>query len=194
MEAIRLGDSNLFLKGIVQQEYYDPTTGNIIGFDNVATDGAISTEVNLQEVIGGFGNPVVGVIPDSTRMTGSYTSAAFSLHTRKLITGGKLSYGGIAPKCETITAEGTSLTVTSTPAKHYAQPASDTIAWCYVKPVGAGTYMGTNYGVNIGTKTVNFTAIAGQQYQVFYLSLNGIFLLLQHLGFYVFSLRQKEKL
>ena len=168
MEAIRLGDANIFLKGIVQQEYYDPTTGNIIGFDNVATDGAIETSVNLQEITGGFGNPVVGVIPDSTRMTGTYTSAAFSLHTRKLITGGTLSFGGVAPKCETITAVGTQLTVSNTPAKHYAQPASDTTAWCYVKPVGAANYMGTNYGVSMSTKVVNYTAVAGQQYQVFY--------------------------
>ena len=172
MEAIRLGDSNLFLKGIVQQEYYDPTTGHIIGFDNVATDGAIETSVNLQEITGGFGNPVVGVIPDSTRMTGSYTSAAFSLHTRKLITGGQLSYGGVAPKCEVITAQSTKLTVSSIPAKHYAQPASDTMAWCYVKPVNADTYMGTNYGVNISTKEVNYTAVVGQQYQVFYFTEN----------------------
>lgn len=168
MDAIRLGDSNIFLKGIVEQIYYDPTTGNIIGYDNVATDGAIETEVNLQEITGGFGNPVVGVIPDSTRMTGSYTSAAFSLHTRQLITGGNLHYGGVSPVCETITAIGTTLTVSKTPAKHYAQPLSDEKAWCYVKPVGAANYMGTNYGVDLTTKQVDYTAVAGQEYEVFY--------------------------
>lgn len=168
MDAIQLGDANIFLKGIVEQIYYDPTTGNIIGYDNVATDGAIETSVNLQEITGGFGNPVVGVIPDSTRMTGSYTSAAFSLHTRKLITGGKLSYGGVSPRCEVVTAVGTTLTVKDTPVKHYAQPASDEMAWCYVKPVGAANYQGTNYGVNMVTKVVNYTAVAGQQYEVYY--------------------------
>lgn len=168
MEAIRLGDPNIFLKGIVEQVYYDPTTGNIIGYDNVATDGAIETSVNLQEITGGFGNPVVGIIPDSTRMTGTYTSAAFSLHTRKLISGGSLHFNGVAPVCETITASGTTLTVTKTPVKHYAQPASDTTAWCYVKPLGAANYQGTNYGVNMTNKRVNYTAEPGQQYEVFY--------------------------
>ena len=168
MDAIRLGDANTFLKGMVEQIYYDPTSGNIIGYDNVATDGAIETQVNLQEITGGFGNPVVGIIPDSTRMTGSYTSAAFSLHTRKLITGGNLKYGGVSPVCETITAVGTTLTVTKTPAKHYAQPLADEKAWCYVKPVGAAGYLGTNYGVDITTKIVNYTAVAGQSYEVFY--------------------------
>lgn len=172
MDAIRLGDPNIFLKGIVEQIYYDPTTGHIIGYDNVATDGAIETDVNLQEITGGFGNPVVGVIPDSTRMTGTYTSAAFSLHTRQMITGGNLHYNAVSPVCETITATGTTLTVSKTPAKHYAQPLSDVKAWCYVKPVGAATYMGTNYGVDITTKQVNYTAVAGQSYEVFYFTEN----------------------
>lgn len=172
MDAIRLGDPNIFLKGIVEQIYYNPTTGHIIGYDNVATDGAIETDVNLQEITGGFGNPVVGVIPDSTRMTGTYTSAAFSLHTRQMITGGNLHYNAVSPVCETITATGTTLTVSKTPAKHYAQPLSDVKAWCYVKPVGAATYMGTNYGVDITTKQVNYTAVAGQSYEVFYFTEN----------------------
>lgn len=172
MDAIRLGDPNIFLKGIVEQIYYNPTTGHIIGYDNVATDGAIETDVNLQEITGGFGNPVVGVIPDSTRMTGTYTSAAFSLHTRQMITGGNLHYNAVSPVCETITATGTTLTVSKTPAKHYAQPLSDVKAWCYVKPVGAANYMGTNYGVDITTKQVNYTAVAGQSYEVFYFTEN----------------------
>ena len=168
MDAIRLGDANIFLKGIVEQIYYDPDTGNIIGYDNVATDGAITTECNLQEITGGFGNPVVGVIPDSTRMTGTYTSAAFSLHTRQLISGGSLHYGGVAPVCEVVTAQNNTITVSQTPAKHYAQPLSDTTAWCYVKPVNSANYMGTNYGVSLTTREVNFTAITGQQYEVYY--------------------------
>lgn len=172
MNAIQLGDANIFLKGIVDQIYRDPTTGNIIGFDNVATDGAIETSVNLQEITGGFGNPVVGVIPDSTRMTGSYTSAAFSLRTRQLISGGNLHYNAVSPVCETVTANNNQLIVSGNPVKHYAQPASDTTAWCYVKPVGAATYMGTNYGVNTSTKVVNYTPIDGQQYEVFYFVMN----------------------
>lgn len=168
MDAIRFGDPNIILKGIVEQIYYDPTTGNIIGYDNVGTEGAIETEVNLQEITGGFGNPVIGIIPDSTRMTGTYTSAAFSLHTRQMITGGNLHYGGVSPVCETITATGTTLKVSKTPAKHYAQPLSDEKAWCYVKPVGAANYMGTNYGVDLTTKQVDYTAVAGQNYEVFY--------------------------
>ena len=173
MDAITLGNKNYFLKGIAEQTFFDPTTGNIVGYDNVASDGAVASSVNLQEIAGGFGNPVVGVIPDTTRLTGTYTSQAFSLETRKLISGGKLSYGGVASVCESITATGTSLTVTKTPVKHYAQPVSDTLAWCYVKEKNADTYLGTNYGVDIATKTVQgFTAVPNTDYEVFYFTEN----------------------
>lgn len=169
MNAINLGNPNLFVKGVAEQIFYDPATGNIVGYDNVASEAAITTSVNLQNIEGGMGNALVGVIPDTTRVTGTYTSQAFSLETRRLITGGALSYGGISPVCEEITASGATLTVTNTPAKHYAQPASDTNCWCYVKEKDATTYAGTNYSVSPTTKRVtDFIATSGTVYQVFY--------------------------
>lgn len=173
MNAITLGNPNLFLKGIAEQTFFDPSTGNIVGFDNVASDAAISTSVNLQEVTGGFGNAVVGVFPDTVRLTGTYTSQAFSLQTRRLITGGALAYNAVAPICETIKANSTELTVSKTPAKHYGQPAADENAWCYVKPQGAAGYAGTNYELDITSKKVlNFVATVDQTYEVYYFSVN----------------------
>ena len=173
MTAITLGTPNLFLKGIAEQTFYDPATGNIVGFDNVASEAAISTSVNLQEVVGGLGNALVGVFPDTVRLTGTYTSQAFSLETRRLITGGVLAYNAKAPVCETITATGTTLTVSRTPAKHYGQPASDTNAWCFVKPQGAASYPGTNYQIDPSTsQVVNFAATAGTTYEVYYFAEN----------------------
>lgn len=173
MNVITLGNPNLFLKGIAELTFMDPSTGNIIGFDNVGSDAAVTSSVNLQEVAGGLGNALVGVFPDTVRLTGTYTSQAFSLETRQLITGGTLAYNAVSPVCETITASGTTLTVSKTPAKHYGQSAADTNAWCYVKPQGAATYPGTNYEINIGTKTVvNFAADANQTYEVYYFAQN----------------------
>lgn len=173
MNAITLGNPNLFVKGIAEQTFIDPQTGNIVGFDNVASESAVTSSVNLQEITGGFGNAVVGVIPDSTRLTGSYTSQAFSLETRRLITGGVLAYNAVAPVCETIVANGTTLTVSRTAEKHYGQPASDTEAWCYVKEQGASQYAGTNYGIDIATGNVTgFTATSGKTYEVYYFAHN----------------------
>ena len=173
LTPITLGTPNLFLKGIAEQTFYDASTGNIVGYDNVASEAAISTSVNLQEVVGGMGNALVGVFPDTVRLTGTYTSQAFSLETRRLITGGTLAYGAVAPFCQTITASGTTLTVEKTPAKHYGQPASDTNCWCYVKPQGAATYSGQNYEIDPSTKqVVNFAATASQTYEVYYFAEN----------------------
>lgn len=173
MNAIALGTPNLFLKGIAEQTFYDASTGNIIGFDNVASEAAIATSVNLQEVVGGLGNALVGVFPDTVRLTGTYTSQAFSLETRRLITGGTLAYNAVAPICETITAADTTLTVSKTPAKHYGQPAGDANCWCYVKEQGAATYAGTNYQINPSTKqVVNFAATASHVYEVYYFAVN----------------------
>lgn len=173
MNAITLGNPNLFLKGIAELMFYDPSTGNIVGYDNVGSDSAVTSSVNLQEVAGGLGNALVGVFPDTVRLSGTYTSQAFSLETRRLITGGTLAYNAVSPVCETITAAGASLTVSKTPAKHYGQSASDTNAWCYVKPQGAAAYPGTNYEINPATKqVVNFAAASGTTYEVYYFAQN----------------------
>lgn len=173
MNAISFGNPALYVKGIAERRYYDFTTGNIVGLDKVASEAAFTASANLQEITGGFGNPLVGVLPDSTRVTGTYTSQAFSLETRKLITGGDIAYNAPSPICETIVASGATLTVSKTPAKHLGQPASDTTCWCYVKPQGEATYSGTNYEVDPTTKQVlNFTATSGQTYEVFYFANN----------------------
>lgn len=173
MNAITLGNPNLYLKGIAETTFTDPATGNIVGYDNVGSESAVTASVNLQEIAGGMANGLAGVLPDTVRLSGTYTSQAFSLETRRLITGGTLAYNAVAPVSETITAAGTVLTVSRTPAKHYGQPASDVNCWCYVREHGAATYAGTNYEVSPLTNTVvNFTAESGKQYDVYYFSEN----------------------
>lgn len=169
MNAIRLGDPNLFVKGIAEVTITDPKTGNIIGFDKVASEGSITSSVNMGEITGGIGNPLLITIPDTTRITGALTSQAFSLEQRALTAGGNVNYNGLTPVCEHITATGATLKVTGNPVKHYAQTASDATAWCYVRVHGADNYVGTNYGVDVSTKEVKgFTAVLGTEYDVFY--------------------------
>lgn len=169
MNAITLGKPNLYLKGMVKQIFRDRATGNIVGYDTVGSEFALTVEKNDGLIEGGFLNPVVKVIPDTVRASGTYTSQAFSLETRQLATGGELAYNGISTVCETIVATGTTLAVEGTPAKSYAQKASDTYGWCYVRESGAGEYQGTNYGINLTTKEVDgFTAVSGTSYDVIY--------------------------
>jgi len=166
--AFTFGDPRLFVIGC-ELTMFDPETGNVVGYDNVGTDAAINYTFDFTEVTGGFQNQLVGLIPHTTRLTGSYTSQAFSLAQRALLSGGSLSYSAVAPVCETIKANGTTLTVSKTPAKAQSQSSADTTAWCYVRPHGTTAYEGVNYGVDISTKNVqNFTATANEEYDVFY--------------------------
>lgn len=169
MNATTIGTPNKIVKGIANVIITDPTTGNIVAYDNVASEGATSTSVSLNEIAGGAGNGVIAIIPDTTRVTGTLTSQAFSLEERALATGGELAYGGIVRVCETITSAGGTLTITGNPTKAYEQSADDVYGWCYVSESGASSYIGTNYNVDLTTKTVvDFVAEAGKTYVVQY--------------------------
>lgn len=170
LNAIKLGSPNLFVKGIAEVTITDYTSGNIIGFDKVASEGSITSSVNMGEIVGGIGSPLLMTIPDTTRISGSLTSQAFSMEQRALTSGGNISYGGITPVCEHVTATGGKLTVTKgTPVKHYAQAAEETTGWCYVREHGGGEYYGTNYHIDLESKQVtDFVATSGTEYDVFY--------------------------
>ena len=166
--AFTFGDPRLFVIGC-ELTMYDPETGNVVGYDNVGTDAAINYTFDFTEVVGGMQNQLVGLIPHTTRLTGSYTSQAFSLAQRALLSGGALTYNAAAPVCETIKATGATLTVSKTPVRAQSQSSSDAYAWCYVRPHGVTSYEGVNYGVDLSTKQVqNFTATANTDYDVFY--------------------------
>lgn len=169
MNAITIGKPDKFLKGIAKIKVTDPTTGNIVAYDRVLQEGAISTDANMGEIVGGLGAELQGIIPDTVRLTGTVTSQAFSLEARQFVMGGNHSYNAVTSVCETVTAGGSSLTVTGTPVKHKAQPTSDTYAWCYVRPHNATEYSGTNYRLDMASKVVmDFVATNGEQYDVTY--------------------------
>lgn len=169
MNAFNFGSPNLFVKGLAEITVIDPATGNIIAYDNVASDSAVTSSVNMGEITGGLNNPLQLNIPDTTRITGTLTSQAFSLRQRALATGGTIGYNAITRVCETITASSAALTVTKTPAKAYGQPASDTYGWAWVREHGAAEYSGQNYGVDLTSKTIrNFNAVSGKSYDVTY--------------------------
>lgn len=165
----KIGGDTLFVSGVVELTMFDIHNGNVIGYDNVGSSSALNYSFDLAEITGGIHNNLVGLIPHTTRLSGNYTSEAFSLSHRALASGGNETYNTIVPICETITATSTTLTVRRIPAKSQAQPESDMYAWCYVREHNAKSYEGTNYGISISTKTVlNFTAEIGKRYDVFY--------------------------
>lgn len=172
MNAITLGNPNLFVKGMVEVVVTDPESGNIIGYDNVASESAVTTSVNMGEITGGIGNPLLINIPDTTRISGSLTSQAFSLQQRALMTGGAITYNSAIPYCETITANSAGyILTTKAPVSGYGQTNGGD-PWCYVREHGATTYTATAYTIQTiagGNYKVNgFTGVSGKQYDVFY--------------------------
>lgn len=169
MTTFNFGDPNLFCQGVVEQTLFDPTTGNVVGYDKVGSDVAIKYTFDFAEITGGFNNALVGLIPHTTRLTGTYTSQAFSLAERALLSGGALNYNAVSPVCETVSATGATISVTKTPAKAYSQPTDDIYCWAQVREHGTAHYEGTNYKVDPGTKqVVDFVATSGKEYDVFY--------------------------
>ena len=114
-------DPKLFVKGAAEVIFTDPKTGAICGYEKVLSDAAVQSSVNLGEITGGIGNRLVGVIPDSARITGSFTEEAFSLRTRAAIMGGNVAYNASVPICEKVTASSPVLTVSRDPVPYWAE-------------------------------------------------------------------------
>lgn len=168
--SITFGDPALFVKGVAEQIFFDPSNGNIVGYDKTATESSVSITVNLAEITGGMGNQLIGVLPDTARITGTYTSAAFSLQTREKIMGGEIAYNAISQVCEVITADSTVLKVSKTPEKSLAETTTDDAYWCYVRETGENK-SGYNVSVDpITREVVGFAAEVGVEYEITYFS------------------------
>lgn len=174
MNVFNFGDPKLFVKGVASVTIIDPVSGNILGYDNTPAESAATGSVNAGEVTGGIGAPVLIMIPDTSRLSGTLSSNAFSLIQRQLITGGTMKQNGIVSVCATeIAPTSGSLTLpaatlaSAPPVKHYGQPDTDVYGWCFVKEHGKDSYAGTNYGIDLTTGKVqgSFTAAS---YDIFY--------------------------
>lgn len=165
--TVTFGDPTLFVKGVAEQIFFDPSTGNIIGYDKTATEAAVNITVNLAEITGGMLNKLIGVLPDTARISGTYTSSAFSLETREKIMGGQVAYNAVSQVCDKITAESAVLSVTRTPAPALGEDPNDRFCWCYVSKPGEPN--GTNFKVDSLTGMVqDFYAEVGETYEVTY--------------------------
>ncbi len=178
MNAIRLGDPNLFVQGVADITLRDPYTGDIFGYDKILADGSVETAQN-DNVVTAEKEAVVTVIHSGARLTGTFSSQAFSLHQRANAIGSTVEMGGASPVCKHITADSTTLKVPTTGitiARALGQKQSDQYGWCYVREHGAESYEGVNYGIDLETgdvgKVTPFVAEIGKEYDVFFFIFN----------------------
>lgn len=162
------GTQRLYLKGICNVICNDDD-GNVVYQSNKFNTGSITASVSLNEIRAGLGNPIAAIIPSDSALQVEFTAADFSLWAKAAQVGATLSYSAPAPKCETITASGTTISVTGSPVAQLGFSS----AFCQVQEVGAASSVygnGTAYafgGAN-GKTVQGFTATPGKKYKVWY--------------------------
>lgn len=156
-----------YVKGVAEAYLYDINTFDTVYYTNKIQTGALNTSANEGAIEGAILNQLLMNVPDTIRVTGTFEAADFSLDARGLAMGSTVQYNAAVPVSEWITATGTTLTVSKTPAPAYGQASDSEYYYCQVGSDGV------NYGVDPATKEIQgFTAVNGQRYCVKYFAKN----------------------
>lgn len=99
----------LFTKGIVYAEFFDPATDNLLGYSRYVVDFNPSGSMNNGEVEAGPGNGLVMMIPDTCRLNVTATTADSALNNMAMAVGATLTGNGTVETTIPITATGASL-------------------------------------------------------------------------------------
>lgn len=149
----------VYAKGTMDVWLFNPSTFDLDFYSNKVQTNSLTTSTNMGEINGSLRNPVLLSLPDSAKLELQITAATSTLESRKLSVGGELTYNGIVPVLETITATGTTLTVSQTPVAPYG---TNTVYGFVDKD-------GKAYEIDPDTKAVqNFTSVDGTTYCVRY--------------------------
>lgn len=167
--AFTFKPEELFSKGIVYAEFFDPATDDLLGYSRYVADFSLAGAMNNGEVEAGPGNALVMMIPDSARLNITATTADSALNNMALAVGGALSGNGTVETTIAVTATGTSLSLPNAAAPLGGQNG----AVCYILTstgsdrVEVEAASGIAHAVEGGT-IQNFTAVNGQTYCVKY--------------------------
>lgn len=159
----------LFSKGILNAEFFDIATDNLVGYSQYVTNFGLNGTVNNGEVEGGVGNGLIMVIPDTARLNVTAQTADTTLETMGLPIGASVHGDGVVETVIGVAATGDTLTLTGAVA-----PLGGENVVCYVltstgsdkATVESGS--GTAYQVDESGNVTGFTAISGNTYCVKY--------------------------
>lgn len=164
----------LFSKGIVYAEFFDPATDDLLGYSRYVADFSLAGAMNNGEVEAGPGNALVMMIPDSTRLNVTATTADSALNNMALPVGGTIAGNGIVETTTAITATGSALTLNNAVAPLGGQNG----AVCYVltstgsDQTAVEALSGAAHAVNEEGVIQDFTAVPGNTYCVKYFYAN----------------------
>ena len=99
----------LFSKGIVYAEFFDPATDDLLGYSRYVADFSLAGAMNNGEVEAGPGNALVMMIPDSSRLNVTATTADSALNNMALPVAGTVTGNGVVETITAITANSSSL-------------------------------------------------------------------------------------
>lgn len=171
--AYTFSPEEVFSKGIVEAEFFDPANDNLVGYSRYVVDFNPSGSMNNGEVEAGPGNGLVMMIPDSARLNVTATTADSALNNMGLAVGASVAANGTIETVIGITATGASLTLNNAAAPLGGQNG----AVCYVltstgsDKAAVEAASGTAYAVS-GNTIQGFTAVAGNTYCVKYYTQN----------------------
>lgn len=168
--AYTFSPEEVFSKGIVEAEFFDPATDNLLGYSRYVADFSLAGSMNNGEVEAGPGNGLVMMIPDSARLNITATTADSALNNTALAVGGALTANGVVETVIGVTANGTTLTLSNAVAPLGGQNG----AVCYVlTSTGADkatveAASGIAYPVDESGNITGFNAVSGNTYCVKY--------------------------
>ena len=163
---IAFQDPRLYLQGTCNAYLANPTTGDIWYQTN-----NITMSLTGDPIRAGLGNTAATVITTDTTLNVALTAADFSLAAKAAQVGSSVLYNGVAPQCQVVEADSTSLTIDvsgGAPVAQYGYSAP----FCYVTEVGATNFVGnsgTAYPINPTSGDISeFIATSGKSYKVWY--------------------------
>ena len=167
--AFTFKPEEVFSKGIVYAEFFDPATDDLLGYSRYVVDFNPQGSMNTGEVAAGPGNALVMMIPDTCRLAVTATTADSALNNMALAAGGTLTANGVVETTIAITASGGTLTLTNAVAPLGGQ--NGAVAYVLTSSGSDRATVEANSGIAhpVSSNTIqNFEAVNGNTYCVKY--------------------------
>ena len=111
--AFTFKPEEIFSKGIVYAEFFDPATDDLLGYSRYVVDFNPQGSMNTGDVEAGPGNALVMMIPDTCRLAVTATTADSALNNMALAAGATLTANGTVETTIAITANSATLTLSN---------------------------------------------------------------------------------
>lgn len=171
--AVSFKKKSLFSKGIVNAEFFDPATNDLIGYSAYVSNFSVAGSMNNGEVAAGPGSMLVMCIPDTARLNITAQTADTDINSLSLPVGGTVAGNGIIETIIGVAATGSTISVSNAVAPYGTQ---DVVAYVLTSSgadkAAVEAASGIAHTVSAGGTIEDFTAVSGNTYCVKYFITN----------------------